>query len=87
MTLINYEENNKALIEKTLEKSIKEIFLKLKMGLADWDVDAILRDALQEPSKFEQIKDIAKKYDETFDTAKASNIKIKEKYKHIYKLR
>ena len=84
--LINYEENNKVLIEKTLERILKEIFVKLKMGLADWDLDAILRGALEEPSQIDQIQDIVKKYDETFDTAKVSNIQIQDKYKHIYKL-
>ena len=56
------------------------------MGLADWDVDAILRGALQATPNLEQIKDISERYDKTFDTAMASNIKIQDKYKHIYKL-
>ena len=83
--LIN-QDQNKILIEKTLERNIKEIFVRLKFGLADWDIDDRLRDALQEPSLFDQIKDIVKKYDETFESAKGLNTQIQDKYKHIYKL-
>lgn len=57
------------------------------MGLADWDFDAILRDALQEPSNLEQINDILIKYDKTFDFALKSNTTINDKYKILYKLR
>ncbi len=56
------------------------------MGLADWDLDAILRDALEEPTSFDLIQDITNKYDEAFDIAKKSKIQIQAKYNNIYKL-
>ena len=84
---INLPDNNRVLIEKTLEKAIREIFIRLKMGLADWDIDAILRDALEGPIHLERIQDIVKKYDETFDSAMKSKIQIQDKYKNLYMLR
>lgn len=83
---INYYENNKKLIEKKLEKTINEIFRKLKMGLADWDFNDILRDALKEPSNLDKIKDVIRVYDETFALSIKTNIKINDKYKVLYQL-
>lgn len=56
------------------------------MGLADWDIDAILRDALSKHDNFDQIQDLVQKYNEAFDSAMKSNIQIQEKYKNLYKL-
>jgi hypothetical protein len=65
---------------------IKEIFVRLKMGLADWDVDDILRTALQEHDSLETVNDLLQSYDKTFETAKDSKVKINKKYKHIYSI-
>jgi len=83
---IDYPDNNRHLIETTLEGAINQMFVRLKMGLADWDVNDTLRSALQEPDHLDKIKDLINKYDKTFDVAKASNTEIKDKYKYLYKL-
>lgn len=82
----NYDEQNRNLIEKTLEQTIKQIFIRMKLGLADWDVDATLRGVLQEPSRLKEIQDLVKKYDETFDLSIKSNTQLNEKYKSLYNL-
>ena len=80
------EDKNKKLIERILSESIRQMCIRSKLGLADWDIDSTLRSALQEPSRLKEIQDIIRKYDDTYDLALKSNCKIKTKYTSIYKL-
>lgn len=83
---INFDDQNRNLIEKTLEQTIKQIFIRVKLGLADWDIDDILRSVLQEPIRLKDIQDLIKKYDDTFEMSLKANTKIQDKYKTLYKL-
>lgn len=80
------EKKNQELLEKILETIIKKIFIRAKLGLADWDFDDNLRSVLQEPSRLPSLKDLAKKYDDTFDLSLKGKTKLKPKYKILYKL-
>lgn len=60
------------------------MFVQLKMGLADWDINLTLRQAFINNKK--KIKDISKKYDETFELTIKTNTQVNDKYKTLYKL-
>ncbi len=83
---INHDDQNRNLIESILEQTIKQIFIRTKLGLADWDIDGILRTVLQEPTRLKDIQDLVKKYDDTFEMSLKANTKIQDKYKSLYKL-
>lgn len=80
------EKKNQELIEKILETVIKKMFIRTKLGLADWDFDDNLRTALQEPSRLNALKDLVKKYDDTFALSLKGKTKLKPKYEVLYKL-
>jgi hypothetical protein len=80
------EKKNQALLEKILETVIKKIFIRAKLGLADWDFDDNLRAVLQEPSRLTALKDLIKKYDDTFALSMKGKTKLNPKYKVLYKL-
>jgi hypothetical protein len=82
----DHDDQERKLIEKVLEQLITQIFVRLKLGLADWDFNAKLRSVLQEPIFLNEIKDLLEKYDKTFDKSIKSNLQINEKYKTLYKL-
>lgn len=84
--MANYDDQNRILFEETLDQITKQLFVRLKLGLADWDIDDKLRVALQEPTRLNLIQDIVKSYDETYDMSVKSNTKLKDKYKTLYKL-
>lgn len=84
---INYHDNNVSILEQVLTLTMKDIFVRLRMGLADWDMDVFLREALINSSEIDKIKDLIKKYDDTYETSIKSNITLNEKYKILYKLR
>ncbi len=77
-------DSNRLLVERTLDKTVAQMFLRCRLGLADWDFDQVLRTTLQQPEYLEKIKDIIKRYDTTIELAK--DLTISEKYKILYKL-
>lgn len=83
---INYHENNVRLLEQVLANTITDIFVRLRMAQAEWDLDVSLRYALTNPSETDKIKDLIKKYNDTYEVALRSNIKLNDKYKVLYKL-
>ncbi len=85
--MANHHDNNKKLVEQTLDRAIVQMFVRNKMGMADWDFNESLRLAMQDTDCLNNIKDLIKRYDETFDLAIKSNIQIDNKYKTLYKLK
>lgn len=83
---MNYHDNNRLLLEKSLERVVEKMCISCKIGKADWDFNESLRSALQEQSCITRIQDLITKYNETFELAKKSNIHIHQKYKYLYKL-
>lgn len=62
------------------------MFVELRMGLADWEIDLPLRQALLKAEKSKQVMKLFNEYDETFELSISSNLQINKKYKHLYKL-
>jgi hypothetical protein len=75
------------LVEKTLARCIKEICVKLRLGLADWDLDSRLRQAIQHHTNFRNVATLVKQFDETSDMAVKSNIPIDPKFRALSKLK
>ena len=84
---INHNDNNIKLIEQTLDHVVQAMFKRAKMAPAEWDMDKFLRLALYAQHQLLKFDDLIRRYDETFDLAIKSNIKINDKYKNIYKLK
>ena len=83
---MNYHDNNRLLLEKSLERVVEKMCISCKIGKADWDFNESLRSALQEQSCITRIQDLITKYNEMVELAKKSNIQINQKYKYLYKL-
>lgn len=81
------DNSSKQLLETTLDKAIAQIFVRCHMGLADWDLNDFLRQALQDPACLDKIKDILKHYDRTIEIARSSNVNIDTKYDYLYKIK
>lgn len=73
------------MVEQTLDNAVKHMFVALNMGLADWDMDARLRQTL-ESKDLTKAETFIKKYDQTFELAANSKIQIDKKYNNLYKL-
>lgn len=83
---MEYHDNNKLLLEKSLERVVAQMCISCKLGMADWDFNESLRSALQLDNCRKEILELIKKYDETFELAKKTNIRLNSKYKHLYHL-
>lgn len=83
----NRRENNKVLIEKTLERCARNMCIRLRLGYADWDLDEKLRRAIETHQNSQSVSDLARQYDETLEVAAKSQTKIESKYSALKKLR
>jgi hypothetical protein len=83
----NYHENNRLLVEKALMNHVKDMCIRLQIGLADWDINEELRDAIQEHEDFWQVADLAEEFDTLFQTAMCSNVVIDPRFKSLYPMR
>lgn len=83
---MDYHDNNKALIEKTLQVAVANMFKRCRLSLAEWDLNESLRQVLQDKTNLKKINDLIKKYDETYELAEKSNIQLNKKFNALYKL-
>ncbi len=84
--IINYKTNNIRLLEQKLDGVIKEIFIKFRLGRADWDIDDILRCALVNSPELEKAKTLINNYNGIFDKALKAKLTLNNKYTVLYKL-
>lgn len=80
------DEQNKKLVEQTLDKAINQMLLRCRLAPADWDCDEQLRLALQHDDCLPKINLHRLTFDKTFETAIKSGITLDNKYNYIYKL-
>ena len=83
---MNYHENNRVLIEKTLQGCIKNMCFRLRLGFADWDIDSQLRKAIESHSQFNSVADLVKTYDETLALGEKACVNVESKYLALKKL-
>jgi hypothetical protein len=83
---INFQENNKKLIEQVLIQTLKDLLAQLRMNLAEWDLKDPLRQVLKQNKNLDKLKYLCDKYDDTIMLADRSKVKLEDKYKYLYKL-
>jgi glycerol dehydrogenase-like iron-containing ADH family enzyme len=80
------QENNKKLLEATLDKVAAQMFMCCHLSPAEWDFDKKLRRAFQRLGNTQKFLDITRNYDKTINLAKDAKIKLKDKYYFLYDL-
>lgn len=83
---MEYYDNNKVLLEKTLHLAVANMFRRCRLALAEWDFNESLRQVLQDKTNIKKINDLIIKYDETYELAQKSKIQLNKKFNALYKL-
>lgn len=81
---MQHYDNNKFLIEQNLEKLVADLCIGCRLGIADWDFNESLKSAIHASKQTKKVKDTQKKYNDTIELAKKSNIQLESKYNLFY---